>query len=35
MGFDREWLDTRGIRLLYLPYFPGISSTLVREAVRA
>jgi glycerol-3-phosphate cytidylyltransferase-like family protein len=30
MGFDQNWLDEKGIALLYLPYSPGISSTVVR-----
>lgn len=27
MGFDQEWLDSRGIMLLYIPYTEGISTT--------
>jgi glycerol-3-phosphate cytidylyltransferase len=30
MGFDQDWLDARGIGLLYLPYTPGISTTLLK-----
>ena len=31
MGFDQDWLDEKGIGLLYLPYSQGISSTLLRS----
>jgi glycerol-3-phosphate cytidylyltransferase len=27
MGFDQDWLDERGIGLIYVPYTAGISST--------
>jgi glycerol-3-phosphate cytidylyltransferase len=30
MGFDQDWLDKKGIGLLYLPYSQGISSTILR-----
>ncbi len=30
MGFDQDWLDERGIGLLYLPYSQGISSTILK-----
>ena len=30
MGFDQDWLDEKGIGLLYLPYSHGISSTILR-----
>ena len=30
MGFDQDWLDARGIGLLYLPYTRGISSTAIK-----
>jgi glycerol-3-phosphate cytidylyltransferase len=30
MGFDQDYLDEKGIGLLYLPYSRGISSTLLR-----
>lgn len=31
MGFDQDWLDARGIGLLYFPYTQGISTTEVRR----
>jgi glycerol-3-phosphate cytidylyltransferase len=31
MGFDQDWLDDRGISLIYIPYSPGISSTAIKE----
>ena len=34
MGMSREWLAERGIRLIYVPYTPGISSTALRAAVK-
>lgn len=33
MGFDQDWLDDRGIALIYIPYTRGISSTAVKERV--
>jgi len=27
MGFDQDWLDERGISLIYIPYTQGISTT--------
>jgi glycerol-3-phosphate cytidylyltransferase len=30
MGFTQDWLDARGIGLLYLPYTPNISSTIIK-----
>ena len=30
MGFDQDWLDQRGIGLLYLPYTQGISSSEIK-----
>lgn len=30
MGFDQDWLDKKGISLLYIPYTQGISSTILR-----
>ena len=31
MGFDQEWLDQRGIGMVYLPYTWGISSTEIKS----
>lgn len=31
MGFDQDWLDTRGISLIYIPYTKGISSTEIKK----
>jgi glycerol-3-phosphate cytidylyltransferase len=31
MMFDQDWLDARGIGLLYLPYTMGISSTQIKQ----
>lgn len=31
MGFSQEWLDERGIGLLYIPYSWGISTTELKE----
>jgi glycerol-3-phosphate cytidylyltransferase len=33
MGFDQDWLDDRGIALIYIPYTRGISSTAVKERI--
>jgi hypothetical protein len=30
MGFDQDWLDERGIGLVYLPYTDGISTTAIK-----
>ena len=30
MGFSQDWLDTRGISLIYIPYTAGISSTAIK-----
>ena len=30
MGFDQDWLDDRGISLIYIPYTAGISSTAIK-----
>ncbi len=35
MMFTQEWLDDRGISLVYVPYTEGISSTQVRERMGA
>jgi glycerol-3-phosphate cytidylyltransferase len=34
MGFDQDWLDERGISLLYIPYTQGISTTKLKARVR-
>jgi len=34
MGFTQEWLDERGIGLVYIPYTKGISSTDLRNRVK-
>jgi glycerol-3-phosphate cytidylyltransferase len=31
MAFDQDWLDARGIGLMYLPYTQGISSTVIKQ----
>lgn len=33
MGFTQDWLDARGIGLLYVPYTDGISTTEVKHRV--
>jgi hypothetical protein len=33
MQFTQDWLDERGIGLLYLPYTKGISSTNIKERI--
>lgn len=33
MGFDQEWLDERGIMLLYIPYTKGISTTETKRRI--
>ena len=30
MGFSQDWLDTRKISLIYIPYTAGISSTAIK-----
>lgn len=30
MGFSQDWLDARGISLIYIPYTQGISSTAIK-----
>jgi glycerol-3-phosphate cytidylyltransferase-like family protein len=34
MQFDQDWLDERGIGLVYIPYTYGISSTAIKERLR-
>lgn len=34
MQFDQDWLDERGIGLVYIPYTKGISSTAIKERLR-
>ena len=31
MGFTQDWLDARGIGLIYVPYTEGISSTAIKK----
>jgi glycerol-3-phosphate cytidylyltransferase len=31
MGFTQDWLDARGIGLIYVPYTKGISSTEIKK----
>lgn len=33
MGFDQDWLDTRGIGLVYIPYTKGVSSTNIKGRI--
>lgn len=33
MSFDQDWLDDRGIALIYIPYTTGISSTDLKKRV--
>ena len=33
MGFTQDWLDERHIALCYIPYYPRISTTKIRERV--
>lgn len=35
MGFTKEWLDDRGIQLVYLSWMEGYSSTNLRATARA
>jgi cytidyltransferase-like protein len=34
MGFDQDWLDERGISLMYIPYTPGISTTELKRRIQ-
>jgi glycerol-3-phosphate cytidylyltransferase len=34
MGFDQDWLDARGIGLVYIPYTKGISTTDLKTRMR-
>lgn len=34
MGFTQDWLDERGIGLVYVPYTDGISSTAIKQRMR-
>lgn len=34
MGFDQDWLDKRGIGLMYIPYTKGISTTDIKSRLR-
>ena len=34
MGFDQDWLDARGIGMVYLPYGKGVSSSQIKERMR-
>ena len=34
MGFTQDWLDDRGISLIYIPYTNGISSTNLKARIR-
>ena len=31
MGFTQDWLDSRGIGLIYVPYTEGISTTEIKK----
>jgi glycerol-3-phosphate cytidylyltransferase len=33
MGFTQDWLDERGIGLIYVPYTPGISTTEIKRRI--
>lgn len=33
MGFTQDWLDERGISLMYVPYTKGISSTEIKKRI--
>jgi glycerol-3-phosphate cytidylyltransferase len=33
LGITQGWLDTRGIRVVYLPRTPGVSSSSIRAAL--
>jgi glycerol-3-phosphate cytidylyltransferase len=34
MGFDQDWLDARNIKLLYIPYAEGISTTDIKRRLQ-
>lgn len=34
MGFDQDWLDERGISLIYIPYTRGISTTDIKRRLK-
>lgn len=34
MGFDQDWLDQRGISLIYIPYTKGISTTEIKRRLK-
>lgn len=34
MGFTQDWLDKRGIGLIYVPYTDGISTTDIKQRVK-
>ena len=34
MGFSQDWLDNRGIWLLYIPYTSDISSTIIKQRMQ-
>lgn len=34
MRFDQDWLDERGISLIYIPYTKGISSTEIKRRLK-
>jgi len=34
MGFTQDWLDERGISLIYIPYTKGISSTEIKRRLK-
>ena len=34
MGFDQEWLDSRGIGLMYVPYTKNVSSTNIKSRIK-
>ena len=33
MGFDQDWLDSRGIGMIYVPYTSGISTTEIKKRI--
>lgn len=35
MNFTQDWLDERGIALMYVPYTNGISSTIIKSRMRS
>jgi len=34
LGIDQPYLDERGIDVIYIPYTPGISSTILKERLK-